>query len=54
MSANRVFYREGRVNPFFSLGIAQVNTNLKPGADEIEITALYGVGLLISLGEERD
>ena len=25
LSANRVFYREGRVNPFFSLGVAHVN-----------------------------
>lgn len=54
ISANRVFYREGRVNPFISLGLAQVETNLKPGPDESSISALYGVGLLISLGEERD
>jgi OOP family OmpA-OmpF porin len=48
-----VFYREGRVNPFFSFGIARSNTNLDPGADDSNITALYGVGLLITLGEER-
>ena len=53
LSANRVFYREGRVNPFFSFGIARSNTNLDPGADESNVTALYGVGLLITLGEER-
>ena len=29
-------------------------TNLKPGPDESNVSALYGVGLLISLGEERD
>ena len=29
---NRVFYREGRVNPFLSLGIAQTKSILKPGA----------------------
>ena len=54
LSANRVFYREGRVNPYFSFGLAQVNNILKPGLDEDQITALYGVGLLISLGEDRD
>ena len=32
---------------------AYPQTNLEPGADESNITALYGVGLLISLGEER-
>jgi len=54
ISANRVFYREGRVNPYLSLGLAQVNNILKPGEDEDHLTALYGVGLLISLGEERE
>jgi OOP family OmpA-OmpF porin len=54
LSANRVFYREGRVNPYLSLGIAQVNNILKPGADDDHLTALYGVGLLITLGDERD
>ena len=29
-------------------------TILKPGPDEDNISALYGVGLLIDLGEERD
>jgi len=47
ISANRVFYREGRVNPYLSIGIAQVNNILKPGEDEDHLTALYGVGLLI-------
>src|SRR3954463_14522384 len=32
LSLNRVFYREGRVNPFLTLGIAQTKTILKPGA----------------------
>ena len=53
LSANRVFYREGRVNPFFSIGVAYSTTNLVPGPDEDNITALYGVGLLITLGEEH-
>jgi len=54
LSANRVFYREGRVNPFLSLGIARTKSILKPGADESNLSALYGVGILISLGQDRD
>jgi OOP family OmpA-OmpF porin len=54
LSANRVFYREGRVNPFLSVGIARTKTILKPGADQSNLTALYGGGLLINLGRLRD
>ena len=54
LSLNRVFYREGRVNPFLSLGIAHTKSILKPGADDTVETALYGGGLLITLGSERD
>ncbi|HEU5135964.1 MAG TPA: OmpA family protein [Steroidobacteraceae bacterium] len=54
LSVNRVFFREGRVNPFLSLGIARSNTILKPGVDEDNLTALYGGGLLITLGPDRD
>lgn len=54
LSLNRVFYREGRVNPFLSLGLAQTKSILKPGADDTVETALYGGGLLITLGSERD
>ena len=36
LSTKRVFYREGRVNPFLSLGFGRLNTILKPGADEDE------------------
>jgi OmpA-OmpF porin, OOP family len=50
----RVFYREGRANPFLSLGVGQTRNILKPGADDDEISALYGVGLLIDLGAARD
>jgi OOP family OmpA-OmpF porin len=53
-SMNRVFYREGRVNPFLSLGLAKQKSILKPGSDETNLTALYGAGLLITLGSERD
>jgi len=54
LSVNRVFYREGRVNPFLSLGLAQNNAILKPGVDEDNLFALYGAGLLITLGPDRN
>ena len=54
LSANRVFYREGRVNPFLSLGLARIKSILKPGADESNLTALYGGGLLITSAQMRD
>jgi OOP family OmpA-OmpF porin len=53
LSFSRVFYREGRINPFLTLGVASSKTILKPGADEDNVTALYGGGLLITLGEDR-
>ena len=56
LSLNRVFYREGRVNPFLTLGIAQTKSIHKPRpgvADEV-MSALYGAGLLITLGADRD
>ena len=31
LSTKRVFYREGRVNPFLSLGLGRVKTRLEPG-----------------------
>jgi OOP family OmpA-OmpF porin len=53
-SLNRVFYREGRVNPFISVGLAKQSSLLSPGVDESNIAGLYGVGLLVTLGAERD
>ncbi|HTU66240.1 MAG TPA: OmpA family protein [Steroidobacteraceae bacterium] len=55
LSANRIFYREGRVNPFLSLGLARIKTLFKPGADDdTNLAALGGVGLLIGLGTPKD
>lgn len=51
--ANRVFYRDGRVNPFISLGLGRQKSIQKPGEDAKKITALYGVGVLIDLGSPR-
>jgi len=56
LSLNRVFYREGRVNPFLTLGLAKTKSINKPApgvADEV-MSALYGGGLLITLGAEHD
>jgi OmpA-OmpF porin, OOP family len=51
---NRVFYREGRVNPFLTFGLGRVKSILKPGADQSNLSALYGAGILIDLGGPRD
>src|SRR5687768_17307013 len=54
LSANRVFYREGRVNPFLTAGLARGKSIAKPGIDETELIATYGVGVLIDLGEASE
>jgi OOP family OmpA-OmpF porin len=54
ISANRVFYREGRINPFLTLGFGNVRSHYKPGAKQTELTALYGGGLLIDIGAPHD
>ena len=54
LSVNRVFYREGRVNPFLTLGFGRVKSILKPGADTETLSALYGAGLLIDIGGPRE
>jgi OmpA-OmpF porin, OOP family len=53
-SASRVFYREGRVNPFINLGLGRVKSISKPGADDSDLTALGGIGLLVELGGAKD
>src|SRR5689334_6791841 len=54
LAVKRVFYREGRVSPFISLGVARQRTILKPGEDRADPAGLYGVGILIDLGSVRD
>lgn len=51
LGLNRVFYREGRVNPFLSFGIGKLKSMLKPGNNETHFTGLFGVGVLVDLGE---
>ena len=52
-SLNRVFYRDGRVNPFLSFGLAKVDSIFKPGPDDSTLSALFGAGVLIDLGQPR-
>lgn len=54
LSANRIFYRDARVNPFISFGLARVKTIYKPGLDSADLAAIGGIGLLANLGHERD
>jgi OmpA-OmpF porin, OOP family len=54
LSADRVFYREGRVNPFLSFGLGKVKSISKPGADDSDLTAVGGIGLLMELGGTKD
>jgi OOP family OmpA-OmpF porin len=54
LSTKRVFYRDGRVNPFLSLGLGRIKTILKPGADEEDLAAMFGAGVLVDLGPSRD
>jgi OmpA-OmpF porin, OOP family len=55
LQAKRVFYREGRVNPFISVGVGHVQGIIHQDANiDDDIAALYGVGLLIDIGGSRD
>src|ERR1043165_8426162 len=54
LQTKRVFYREGRVNPFISLGVAQVKSIIHQGPNDDDFAATYGVGLLIDIGGSRD
>jgi OOP family OmpA-OmpF porin len=54
LNFNRVFYREGRVNPFLTFGLGRVKGINKPGADSSTLSALYGGGVLIDLGDSSD
>jgi len=54
LSGKRVFYRDGKVNPFISLGLGFFDSRIDPGANAKDFSALYGVGLLIDLGGDHD
>ncbi len=53
LSLNRVFYRDSRVSPFLSLGLGKVNAQQSPGPDDSNLSALFGVGITIDLGQPR-
>ena len=54
LKANRVFYREGRANPFLSFGLGRVKAINKPGDDDSDLTALASLGLLVELGAPKN
>jgi OOP family OmpA-OmpF porin len=54
IGANRVFYRDERVNPFLSLGLARLDSAYSPGADVESVALKFGVGLLADIGGNRD
>ncbi|MDF3019261.1 MAG: hypothetical protein K0Q92_564 [Steroidobacteraceae bacterium] len=53
LSLNRVFYRESRVSPFLTFGLAKVNSILKPGVDDSNLSAVFGAGVTVDLGQPR-
>jgi OOP family OmpA-OmpF porin len=54
LSVNRVFYRDSRVSPFLTFGLGKVNSILKPGLDDSNLSALFGAGITIDLGQPRE
>jgi OOP family OmpA-OmpF porin len=54
LATKRVFYREGRVNPFLNFGLSQYRSNQKPGTADKDLSLLFGGGVLIGLGPQRN
>jgi OOP family OmpA-OmpF porin len=51
---NRVFYREGRVNPFLSIGLGRGRSVVNQGPNDSGLLGLYGAGVLVDLGQPRE
>ena len=51
-AVNRVFYRDGRVNPYLTLGFGKVNAK-GDFTDETENSVSYGLGLLFELAKSE-
>jgi OmpA-OmpF porin, OOP family len=51
---NRVFYREGRVNPFLSVGLGRGRSVVNQGVNDSGLVGLYGAGILIDLGQPKE
>jgi OmpA-OmpF porin, OOP family len=54
LSASRVFYRDEKVNPFITLGFAQVDNSFSQALDDEVLALTMGVGLLADIGGNRD
>jgi len=53
LNLKRVFYREGPVNPFISVGLGLIDSRPHPGENDSDFSGQFGVGLLIDLGGDR-
>jgi len=53
-STKRVFYRDGRVNPFLNFGVGYVKNIYKPGEDVDDFDARFSAGVLVDLGPARE
>lgn len=54
LQAKRVFYRDGRVNPFVALGLGRTTADVDSAGTDHDLSALFGVGVLVDLGAPRD
>jgi OOP family OmpA-OmpF porin len=50
-SVNRLFYPESRIQPYFTVGLAKLDNQFSAAADNETMTALFGGGLRIKIGE---
>ena len=50
---NRIFYREGRVNPFLSIGLAKGRAVFSDVPNDSGLLGLYGAGVLVDLGQPK-
>jgi OmpA-OmpF porin, OOP family len=53
LAVNRVFYREGRVNPFLTVGVASIESDTAASDLLSSIAFTYGAGVLVDLGAPR-
>ena len=49
VAAQRVFYRDARVNPYFTLGLGRFDSSVSNSANDGHIGATYGVGLVADI-----
>jgi OOP family OmpA-OmpF porin len=51
VSMNRLFYPESRIQPYLTVGLAKLDNQFSAAADNETMTALFGGGLRIKLGD---